>query len=113
MDIYRITNKDTGESILIGSKEYIDLKFKVLKDTLVNYIKNKNPSEDVNFSILDNESVVDISEVLENSNSIRAQNVIEDDQHSHNRQSCTRMIQQVRQHEYHADRKPTQENRNA
>ena len=81
MDIYRITNKDTGESILIGSKEYIDLKFKVLKDTLVNYIKNKNPSEDVNFSILDNESVVDISEVLENSNSIRAQNVIEDDQH--------------------------------
>ena len=81
MDIYRITNKDTGESILIGSKEYIDLKFKVLKDTLVNYIKNKNPSEDVNFSILDNESIVDISEVLENSNSIRAQNVIEDDQH--------------------------------
>ncbi len=81
MDIYRITNKDTGESILIGSKEYIDLKFKALKDTLVNYIKNKNPSEDVNFSILDNESIVDISEVLENSNSIRAQNVIEDDQH--------------------------------
>ena len=62
--IYRITNPDTGESELLVSKEYVDLRIQSLKDALLHHEQNKDSAHTgISDTLIDNAGLLDAEEI--------------------------------------------------
>ncbi len=85
-NIYKFTDPKTGEDKYLVSKEYVDLRFKALKEALSGHIKNvdtahiDHTAQVENSTVLDKVQVFSLDDVI-NSDTTSAENVVQDTNH--------------------------------
>ena len=85
--IYTIKDEKSGKDMQLVSKEYVDLRIKAVKDSIINHIRNidtahrESTESNENFAVLDSTEYEDISDVVNTDEYLKASDVIQDSTH--------------------------------
>ena len=85
--IYIVKDEKSGEELQLVSKEYVDLRIKAVKDSIINHIRNidtahsESTESNENFAVLDSAEYEDISDVVNTDEYLKASDVIQDSAH--------------------------------